>query len=83
MALMIFSMMCRVSLGHTGRALIVHPLVSWLFVFIFISAIARVLLPIFNQPLLGWNSSAFLWLLAACSFLKVYFPVLTSRKIER
>ncbi len=83
MALMIFSMMCRVSLGHTGRELLVHPLVSWLFVFIFICAITRVLLPIFNQPLLGWNSSAFLWLLAACSFLKVYFPVLTTKKIKR
>ncbi|OUR62774.1 ATP synthase F0 subunit A [Colwellia sp. 39_35_sub15_T18] len=83
MALMIFSMMCRVSLGHTGRALIVHPLVSWLFIFIFIGATARVLLPIFHLPLLGWNSSAFLWLLAASCFLKVYFPVLTTKKVER
>jgi len=82
MSLMIFSMMCRVSLGHTGRALIVHPLVAWLFAIIFISAIARVLLPIFHQPLIGWNISACLWLLASCYFLKVYFPVLTRKKIE-
>jgi len=82
MALMIFSMMCRVSLGHTGRPLTVHPLVSWLFFIIFISAIARVLLPIFHHSLLGWNLSACLWLFASGCFLKVYFPVLTRIKIK-
>jgi uncharacterized protein involved in response to NO len=83
MALMIFSMMSRVSLGHTGRALVTHPLVSWLFCFIVISAIARVLLPLLHQPLLGWNVSALFWLLAACCFLIIYTPILTKKKVER
>jgi len=83
MALMIFSMMSRVSLGHTGRPLETHALVSWIFAFIGISAIARVLLPLLHQTLLGWNISAFFWLLAAACFLIIYLPILATKKVDR
>jgi uncharacterized protein involved in response to NO len=83
MGLMIFAMMSRVSLGHTGRALLPHKLVSLIFLLIFISAISRVLLPTFQHPLLGWNISLSAWLIAASLFLIIYFPILTKPKRSR
>lgn len=84
MALMIFSMMSRVSLGHTGRALIPSKLVSWIFILIIISALARAILPSLSMmPLLSWNISAFAWLIAGVLFLKVYFPILIAKKVEK
>lgn len=84
MGLMIFSMMCRVSLGHTGRALIPSKMVSWIFFLIIFSAFTRAILPtITSQPLLAWNISAIAWLIAGLFFLKVYLPILTAKKIEK
>jgi len=84
MGLMIFAMMSRVSLGHTGRALTPSKLVSWMFFLIMLSALARVILPILiNQPLLAWNISVIAWLVAGLFFLKVYLPILTTKKIEK
>ena len=84
MGLMIFAMMCRVSLGHTGRALAPSKLVSWIFFLIVFSALARAILPtITSQPLLAWNISALAWLIAGLLFLKVYLPILTAKKVEK
>ncbi|WP_019026509.1 NnrS family protein [Colwellia piezophila] len=92
MGLMIFAMMSRVSLGHTGRALTPSKLVSWLFCLIILSALARVILPslswsflpiLINQTLLAWNISALAWLIAGALFLKVYLVILTTKKIEK
>ncbi len=84
MGLMIFAMMCRVSLGHTGRALIPSKLVSWVFFLIIFSAFTRAILPtITSQPLLAWNISALAWLIAGLLFLKVYLPILTAKKVEK
>ena len=80
MGLMIFAMMSRVSLGHTGRALLPDKLVSGVFLLIFIAAISRVLLPTLQRPLLGWNISLAGWLVAASLFLIIYFPILTKPK---
>lgn len=83
MGLMIFAMMSRVSLGHTGRALLPHKLVSWIFLLIFTSAITRVLMPMFQHSRLGWNISLSAWLVAASLFLIIYFPMLTKPKRSR
>lgn len=90
MGLMIFAMMSRVSLGHTGRALTPSKLVSWIFFLIMISALARAILPslsflpiLMNQTLVAWNISALAWLIAGVLFLKVYLPILTTKKIEK
>jgi len=82
MGLMIFAMMSRVSLGHTGRKLSVNKLIPWCFGLIFVSALARVTLPLFEQTLLAWNISAICWLFASALFLWVYLPVLSTRKLE-
>jgi uncharacterized protein involved in response to NO len=83
MALMIFAMMSRVSLGHTGRPLIPSKLVPWIFYFIIISALARTFLPMFHLPLLAWNISSLTWLLAGIIFLVIYLPILIAKKVEK
>lgn len=84
MGLMIFAMMSRVSLGHTGRALKPSKLVSWVFFLIIFSAFTRAILPtITSQLLLAWNISALAWLIAGLFFLKVYLPILSTKKIEK
>ena len=84
MGLMIFAMMCRVSLGHTGRALAPSKLVLWVFFLIIFSAFSRAILPtITSQPLFAWNMSAIAWLIAGLLFLKVYLPILTAKKVEK
>lgn len=84
MGLMIFAMMSRVSLGHTGRALTPSKLVSWIFFLIIFSALTRAILPsLVQQPLVSWNVSAIAWLIAGALFLKVYLPILTTKKIVK
>jgi uncharacterized protein involved in response to NO len=84
MGLMIFTMMCRVSLGHTGRSLTPSKLVSWIFTLIILSALSRTFLPILtSQPLLAWNISAFSWFIAGLIFIRIYFPILTTKKIVK
>jgi len=83
MGLMIFAMMSRVALGHTGRVLIPSRLISWLFFLMLISAFARTLLPVItHQPLFSWSISAWAWFIAGLIFMKVYLPILTAKKIE-
>jgi uncharacterized protein involved in response to NO len=84
MGLMIFAMMCRVSLGHTGRALTPNKFVSWIFMLIMLSALSRTFLPTLTaKPLMAWNVSAFYWLVAGLIFLRIYFPILTTKKIVK
>ncbi len=77
---MILAMICRVSLGHTGRVLQVNKWIVLAFFSIFMAVILRVLLALLNQPLWAWNSSALLWILAFSIFLKFYIPVLISAR---
>ncbi len=76
MGLMIFSMMSRVSLGHTGRALVVHRLIPWLFIAIFIAAFIRFILSLFLYAQIAWFASSLLWVIASLIFLYVYIPIL-------
>jgi uncharacterized protein involved in response to NO len=82
-----FSMIARVSLGHTGRAVPPSNLVSWIFYLVIISAICRVFLPMLplmaTQVLLSWNISVFTWFIAGLLFLKVYWSILTSKKVDK
>ena len=81
MGLMIFSMMSRVSLGHTGRKLQPPKAISLLFLLIIAAAITRFALPTISLHLLGWNMSAAFWIAACIIFLTVYFPILTKPRI--
>lgn len=69
---MILSMMARVSLGHTGRPLIVHPLITISFGLVFGAVVIRFLFPF----LWGMSVSIVLWVIAFSIFLMIYTPVL-------
>ena len=75
---MILGMLCRVTLGHTGRELKVGALTTLSFFAIQVTAIARVFGPIFmpdhmNEWIIG---SASLWSLCFAAYLWVYTPML-------
>jgi uncharacterized protein involved in response to NO len=81
---MILSMMSRVSLGHTGRALKANRLVQLAFISIVFSAITRSLLiaVLPDNTSLLWILSGVLWCIAFSSFLWVYSPILTTSRID-
>ncbi|WP_394752811.1 NnrS family protein [Crenothrix sp.] len=77
-------MMARVSLGHTGRALRASNSIVIAFVLINLAAVFRVLLPI---ALPSWYGnliymSILLWLAAFSLFVFVYFPILSSARVD-
>lgn len=74
--LMIFAMMSRVSLGHTGRALQPSAWMSVAFLFLAGAACIRVGLAVFHIHLIAWLVSAALWAIAAGIFFVIYLPIL-------
>ena len=77
MGFMILSMISRVSLGHSGRPLHASNVMAIAFGLMAAAACVRVLLPLFDWLLLGWNLSGLLWIAAFSLFLLAYIPVLT------
>ncbi len=78
-------MMARVSLGHTGRDVFNPPLILfWLFAFLFIGSIVRVLFPIFLPTLYStWIVSAqILWISSFAGFCWIYVPILIKGRID-
>ncbi|AWB66233.1 NnrS family protein [Saccharobesus litoralis] len=80
--LMIFAMMARVSLGHTGRVLQVPLLVGVMFGLVFVALLARVVLPVWLDTLLAWNISVACWITASGIFLWRYMPILTRPRVR-
>lgn len=78
--LMILSMMSRVSLGHTGRPLQPKPIITGAFLLLSTALLARVLLPLFDFAMVGWISSATLWVLGYAIFIAVYWRILSAPK---
>lgn len=81
---MILSMMCRVSLGHTGRQLIVKQAIIFAFAAVLVAALVRV----FGIVLFSNWSFQFIivaiggWCIAYGLFAYVYFPVLTQPRAD-
>ncbi|AJR05924.1 hypothetical protein H744_1c0899 [Photobacterium gaetbulicola Gung47] len=81
---MILAMIARVSLGHTGRALQIKPIIVVAFVALVLATLSRTLL-IALQPTMtiqGYIISAGLWALAFAIFSVVYCPILTQPRID-
>lgn len=78
MGTMILSMMARISLGHTGRSLQVHPLMGWAFTVLTGGAIARIaagwLLP--GSMLMWLNIAVVAWVCAFAVYLLLYLAIL-------
>ena len=82
MAGMMLAMMARVALGHTGRPLQVSRLLALAFALITLSGVLRAAAGLFSQPHLSWYSSAGLWLCAFTIFTWVYWPILTTARLD-
>jgi uncharacterized protein involved in response to NO len=79
---MILSMISRVSLGHTGRALAVSRGISLAFALLLLAGLVRVLASLSEQVLLFWQLSAWLWSAAFILFFVYYWPVLTKARVD-
>lgn len=80
---MIIAVMTRAALGHTGRPLIVPPLIVISYVLITLAAIMRVLGP--SMPkiyLYNIALSGLLWTAAFILFLIVYIPILIGPRAD-
>jgi len=82
MAGMMLAMMARVALGHTGRPLQVSRLLALAFALITLSGVLRAAVALFSQPQLSWYSSGGLWLCAFAIFTRVYWPILTTARLD-
>ena len=78
-------MMCRVSLGHTGRD--VRNPSKWLgviFLLLVGAMVARSVMPVFDMSNYQnfMVAAQILWIAAFCGFLIVYLPILVSRRVD-
>ncbi|MFK5986933.1 MAG: NnrS family protein [Pseudomonadota bacterium] len=82
--LLTYGMMARVSLGHTGRDMVISKLVVAGFVLIFMAAIVRVFLPIvFADSYLFWvQLSGLLWIVAFILFAYVYSMMYLQPRVD-
>ena len=83
MGMMILSMISRVSLGHTGRKILVGPVMATAFILMAFALIIRVFAPfIFSHyPNLILTTGIF-WALAYGLFVLIYTPILTRPRID-
>lgn len=82
MAGMILGMMSRVSLGHTGRPLRLHKIMTVSFIAVFLAGTIRTLVPQGPDPLVFILLSGGLWLIGFMLFIYLYFPVLTQARLD-
>lgn len=84
MANLILAMICRVSLGHSGRPLQLHPVMPLAFAALLIATIVRFIGVNFysHSSLISWQISALLWILSFTAFAIIYWPVLTRPRID-
>ena len=81
---MILAMIARVSLGHTGRALQIKPLIVVAFVALVLATLSRTLL-IAMYPALtiqAYVVSAGLWAFSFAIFTAVYYPILSKPRVD-
>jgi uncharacterized protein involved in response to NO len=78
LATMITAVMTRASLGHTGRALILHPLTTLGYVLLTAAALVRVfglaVLRVNYSLIIAW--AALFWTMSFALFVGVYAPIL-------
>lgn len=80
-ASMIISIASRAALGHTGRPLYAHPLLTGSIVLLALSALSRIGASIFASELLLTSATVF-WLVGFLCFAIRYVPVLLSPPVE-
>lgn len=73
---LIVAMSSRAALGHTGRALTSHPLLTSAFILINMAALSRVLAALFPGMTVLFVVSALAWIAAFGAYCVRYFPIL-------
>ncbi|MBL4608812.1 MAG: NnrS family protein [Pseudomonadales bacterium] len=75
-----FSMIARVSLGHTGRPLVTHPSMTYAFVLILLAGLSRLITGLFPSAFTsnGYMLSAIFWILAFVIYLLNYVKILVT-----
>lgn len=74
---MIVSVSARAALGHTGRPLDSHPLLTCSIVLLGLAALTRIAAALFDSSYM-LNGAAFFWILGFLCFAIVYVPILLS-----
>ncbi len=82
--LMTLGMMARVSLGHTGRDMVLPAYMQLAFILLLLAAVVRVLLPMLlsDSYLLLLKLSGSLWIAAFIIFLLVYAPMWWRARVD-
>lgn len=83
--LLTIGMMSRVALGHTGRNVFAPPpMIFWIMLVLTLSAIVRVIFPLFNMSLYSYwiGLSQILWITAFALFVSAYAPMLLSARVD-
>lgn len=77
---MILAMIARVALGHSGRPLQTHPLMSLSFVLLLVAALLRSVVLAVAPSWVFWlySLSAALWVLAFAIYVALYYRIVTS-----
>ena len=73
-------MMARVSLGHTGRPLVISKLVSFAFALLMLATLARVIMPLAGAFMLGISLATSMWIIGFFIFVYVYTPILLNAR---
>lgn len=81
MALMILAMISRVSLGHTGRQLVLPKYMASAFALLALAALLRSLLPSLGYYYWGWGLSAACWIFAFACFIWRYSSMLFKPRV--
>ncbi len=82
MASMMLAMMARVSLGHTGRPLVVAWPIASSFGLLLFAGLIRASALLTGFPLAVWQLSSALWLAAFLIFIWAYRPILTTARLD-
>lgn len=84
MGLLILGMISRVSLGHTGRPLVVSRSVVVAYWMVSLGAMIRVLTPLFfpSAYVPGLIAAAVIWAVGFGIYAVIYFPILTRPRID-
>lgn len=82
MGVMILSMMSRISLGHTGRAIAIGKVMTSSFILILISFVVRVFGCFFTADVVSIITlSSALWVISYGCFVVMYLPILIKAKV--
>lgn len=84
MGTLILAMISRVSLGHSGRSLTLHPCMKYAFYAISLAGFIRIIYSICDNSTVatGLTLAGILWILAYSCFILIYTPILITARAD-